>query len=348
MLGDVHIDARNSSITFAEYFELLYDHMFQYMLSNNIKTIVQFGDLFDRRKYINFNILKRAKANFFDKIREYGMHMYVFVGNHDISYKNTLAVNSPTLLLADYADCITVVTNPTELQVGSTNYLMLPWICAENYEQTMSAIEETNAPYCFGHLELTGYEMYKGSVCDHGFDPKIFAKFKKVYSGHFHHISEKGNIHYIGSPYQQFWSDYGDERGYFVMDSGKVSFVKNPYDMFFKLKYDDSVPNALDMLNEDFSKYANRYVKVIIQTKNDLFLFENFIKALEEAGANVTSVEDHKHRDIESESEIVENAESMLDIFRKVSDTYTDKIDSEGLYSLLMDLYQEATSLQDA
>lgn len=346
LLGDLHIDARNSSMLFAEYFELLYEHMFRYMLDHGINTIVQFGDLFDRRKYINFNILKRARENFFDKLREYGFVMYVFLGNHDVSYKNTLEVNSPTLLLAEYGDNVRVITVPTEFQVGGTKYLMLPWICAENYDLSMQAIEETDAAYCFGHLELAGFEMYKGAVCDHGLSPELFRKFKKVYSGHFHHISDNGNIKYIGSPYQIMWSDYGDERGFFIMDDGKDTFVRNPYDMFFKLKYDDSKMSMEDIIANDYSKYSRRYVKIIVQEKNDLFLYDHMIKELENVGAIVTAVDDHKYKNIESDSEIIESAESMNDILRKVSMQYAEVTDSNKLYNLLMDLYTEATNLQ--
>ncbi len=113
-LGDTHIGARNDSPLFHDRFELFYQYMFEYMKEEGITTIVQFGDLFDRRKYVNFASLKRAREYFFDKLREYKFEMIVFLGNHDVAYKNTLEVNSPSLLLRDYSE-ITVVDTPTEL-----------------------------------------------------------------------------------------------------------------------------------------------------------------------------------------------------------------------------------------
>ena len=42
-------------------------------------------------------------------------------------------------------------------------------------------------------------------------DPSIYKDFKQVFSGHYHHKSSRGNITYLGNPYQMFWNDYKDE-----------------------------------------------------------------------------------------------------------------------------------------
>lgn len=346
-LGDAHFGARNDSSLFHDRFELFYNHLFAYMLDNGIKLIVQFGDLFDRRKYVNFNTLKRSREYFFDKLKEYGFELVVFLGNHDVAYKNTLEVNSPSLLLKDY-DNIHIIVEPTELVIGNRKLLMLPWICADNYNRTMECIEQTTAQYLLGHLELNGFEMYKGATCDHGFSPDLFAKFAEVWTGHFHHVSKKGNITYIGSPCQIMWSDFGDERGFFVFDpkTCKADFVKNPFDMFFKLSYDDRIITMSDVLEWDFSKYAKTFVKVVIVEKNDLYLFDKFIEALEQAGAIVTTVEDHKYKNIETDEEIFEGVDSVEDILKKFSQQYSEAVDADRLYKYLMDLYYEAVSLE--
>ena len=55
LLGDVHVGARNDNLAIHDYFEKFYNEVFfPYLLEHKIDTIVQFGDLFDRRKYINF------------------------------------------------------------------------------------------------------------------------------------------------------------------------------------------------------------------------------------------------------------------------------------------------------
>jgi len=348
-LGDTHIGARGDSQLFHDRFELFYEYMFEYMKQNGIKTVVQFGDLFDRRKYVNFASLKRARDYFFDKIEANGLNMITFLGNHDIAYRNTLEVNSPSLLLKDYKD-ITVVSEPTELKVGNVNLLMIPWMCPDNYEHAIKVIEQTKSTYCLGHFELNGFEMYRGAPCDHGLASDIFSKFHHVWSGHFHHVSTKGNITYIGSPYQLTWQDYGDERGFFVFDpsSQNVEFIKNPFDMFFKMNYNDKDGKfkIADLLKKDFSVYEKTYVKVVVVEKTDLYLFDKYIEALEQAGAIVTTVEDHKYRDLETDEEIFEGAEKISDTMKRVAKVYKDTVDEKELFNLLMDLYNEAINVQ--
>ena len=80
--------------------------------------------------------------------------MDMLVGNHDIYYKNTLRVNAPGELLEGYGN-ISVYTEPTTIDIDGLPVLLLPWICDENYERTLGVIDESDAPVCMGHLEIT-------------------------------------------------------------------------------------------------------------------------------------------------------------------------------------------------
>ena len=84
ILGDTHFGSRNDHQAFHDYFEKFYsDIFFPYLKENDIKKVIQLGDLFDRRKYINFYTLKRSREYLFDRLVEAGIQMDVFVGNHD-------------------------------------------------------------------------------------------------------------------------------------------------------------------------------------------------------------------------------------------------------------------------
>ena len=346
LLGDTHIGARSDSGMMHDRFELFFNFMFEYMKSNGLKTIVQFGDLFDRRKFVNFISLNRGRKYLFDKLRENNFHMVVLIGNHDIPYKNTLEANSPSLLLQEYADCISIIQEPTELGLGSTSALVLPWICDDNEIEAIQAITDTKSPLCFGHLELAGFEMYKGAVCEHGLSKDLFWKFDHVYSGHFHHISSKDNITYLGSPYQITWADHGDERGFFVLNTNDLStdFVENPFSNFYKISYDDKADpfSVEDIEARDFSCYNKTFVKVIVSNKTNLYVFDKFIEALENAGAIVHTVDDHKYKNIVTDEEIAEGGDDVNDIFEKVSLLYAEVTDADKLKTYFVELYNEA------
>lgn len=319
--------------------------MFEYMLENNLTTIIQFGDLFDQRKNVGFVTLKRTKDYFFNRIRDLGFHMVVFIGNHDIPYKNTLEANSPSLLLQEYSDCITIIEEPLELIFGNTSALVLPWICEDNEIQSLQAIDETKSPLCFGHLELAGFEMYRGAICENGLSKNLFWKFQQVYSGHFHHISSNDNIQYIGSPCTLTWADFGDERGFFVLNTNDLStaFVENPFPNFHKIVYNDHEDAFTfdDLESADYSKYNQTFVKVIVSNKSNLYLFEKFIEKLESFGAVVHTVDDHKYRNIV----VDDNLDDSNDVESVIGESVKQFGDVQGaaqLKSYLISLYNEA------
>ena len=72
----------------------------QYLNGKRLSTILHLGDVFDRRKYSNYNSLHLAKEMFFEPAKDYDVHM--LVGNHDAYYKNTNDINSVSLTLGEY------------------------------------------------------------------------------------------------------------------------------------------------------------------------------------------------------------------------------------------------------
>jgi len=71
ILGDTHFGMRGDSLDFHNHIEKFYTNVFfPYLKENNINTVFQMGDLFDRRKFINFNSLYMCRKYFFDKLQE--------------------------------------------------------------------------------------------------------------------------------------------------------------------------------------------------------------------------------------------------------------------------------------
>src|SRR5690606_28293800 len=153
--------------------------------SQGVDHILHGGDIFDRRKFIDYFSLKRSKEIFFNPLKESGLKMDLLVGNHDIPFRNTLSVNSPDLLLRDYSECINVIDEPTVLDYG-VKILMVPWICAENHAESMNMIKNSDASIVLGHFEIQGFSMYKGVESHEGFDRSIFTRYSRVFSGHYH------------------------------------------------------------------------------------------------------------------------------------------------------------------
>jgi hypothetical protein len=272
----------------------------------------------------------------------------VFIGNHDTSFKNTNDVNSPDLLLKDYKN-INVYTKAENVNYDGLDIALLPWICTDNYDDSIEFINETKSQVLFGHLEIQGFEMYRGAVNDHGFKVSVFDKFDLVYSGHFHHKSTRGNITYLGTPYEMTWSDWNDPKGFHVFDTEtrSLTFIENPYKMFHKLHYDDSIVDLETILDIDTSKLAGSYVKVITHNKDNPYWFDMFISKIEKSGViDLQVVEDNLNLQLEDDGDIVDEAEDTLTILRKYCDQVSSKIDKAQLDKFLTDLYAEALSVE--
>ena len=187
IITDQHFGARNDSTHFLDYFEKFYSETFFTALdAESIDTVLVLGDTFDRRKYINFFSYKRTREMFFDKLAERNIKVHMLAGNHDTYFKNTNEVNSVSLLLQEYTN-ITVIDNPTTIEVDGTSICMMPWICAENFIDSMAELKNTKADIVMGHFDIAGFQMHRGMSSTDGLDRSIFNRFDMVFSGHFHH-----------------------------------------------------------------------------------------------------------------------------------------------------------------
>ena len=351
LVTDTHFGARNDNTAFADYFGKFYtDIFFPYLKENNIDTIIHLGDIVDRRKYINYQTQAHMQKAFIDPIIENNYTMHVIIGNHDTYYKNTNEINSMQQLYGTtgYEKIKWYDNNPAVINFDGCDIMLLPWLCSNNIEPFMKEVDKTTAQVLFGHLELKGFEMYRGAINDHGFDSSLFNKFDIVCSGHFHHKSTVGNINYLGSPYEITWSDFDDPRGFHIFDtdSRAIEFVKNPYTMFNKIFYDDENQTMEYVVNQNYERLANSYVKVIIKNKTNPYWFDMFMEKLEKVNPiHIQVVEDHLNLDLESDDDIVSEAEDTMTILHKYIDNLEVNVNKTQLETTIKDLYSEALSV---
>ena len=347
ILGDTHIGVRGGAAAWHDMYERFYrDVFYPYLNQHNIKTVFQLGDLFDKKKSIDFYSYDRSIKYLFDPAKQAGIEIVCNVGNHDIAYKSTCELSAPDLLLRQY-DNITIIDKPVEYNIADTKILILPWICKDNEDEVHCLIESTKAQICFGHLELSGFCMYKGIPSEHGMKADIFNKFDMVLTGHYHHKSSRDPIHYVGTPYELTWSDYDDPRGFHILDleTRELEFIKNPHCMFNKIIYDDNDKTFEEILDIDVSRYADSYVKVVAVNKTNLPAFEAFIKMIERAGTIDVKATENPVELILSADEDIDVADTLTLLVNTINDIETE-VDRSKLQTLLVDVYNEATGLE--
>jgi len=339
IITDTHYGARKGSKLFHDYFELFYKNVFFPTLEQyGIDSVIHMGDAFDSRKSIDYQSLEWAKRVVFEPLKNYQVHM--IVGNHDSYYKNTNNTNSPQLLLKDYPN-IRTYSFPTEIKVGNLDVLLLPWICSENEEQSLKMIKKTKAKVAMGHLEFQGFQVNRQIVMEHGLEANLFANFKKVFSGHYHTRSDNGTVFYTGNPYEIYWTDVNDTRGFTIFDTETLehTYINNPYKMFYNIYYEDTNYQTFDT-----REYENKIVKVVVRKKTDTKKFEKFLDKL--YASNIAELKVIENFDIQEPVEFEAfESEDTISILNRYIQEAEISLDKSIIQKMMQEIYQEACEL---
>ena len=340
IITDTHYGARKGSKYLHDYFELFYKNVFFPALEEHgIDTVIHMGDVFDSRKSIDYQSFEWAKRVVFEPLKKYNVH--AIVGNHDCYYKNTNDTNSPQLLLQSYPN-VKTYQEITEVQIGNLQVLFIPWINAENFESSVNTIKVSNSKCAMGHLELNGFRAHRGHTMEEGMDSTLFEKFDRTFSGHYHTRSDNGKIFYLGNPYEMFWNDVNDSRGFAIFDTETLEHyhIDNPYRLFYNIYYEDTPYQTFD-----FSEYESKIVKVIVRKKTKPKLFEKFLDKLYSVG--VQDLKIVENFDIqESEDFEVTEEESTMSILNRYIDESEFELDKNIIKGIFQNLYQQACEVE--
>ena len=348
LLTDTHFGARNDNLNFNDYFYQFYEGVFfPYLQQNNIKHCIHLGDLMDRRKYVSYRILKDFRERFIQPFLHLEIDLHILVGNHDIYFRNTNDVNSLQELLGANYKNIHIYPEAQEVDFGGFPILMMPWINPQNEIYSFGMMDETKADTMVSHLEVVGFEMHGGHFSESGFDKSQFKKFDTIFSGHYHKKSDDGQIYYLGTPYQMTWSDYNCPKGFHVFDTEtrELTRIVNPQKIFEKIYYDDTQENYD---THDVNQYRNKYIKLVVVNKNDLYKFDKFTDRLFKADCHeVKIIEDFTDLDANTVSDdIVENSQDTMTLLGKYIDDLDINLDKTKLKGDISKLYHEAQDLE--
>jgi len=346
LITDTHFGARNDNQNFNEFFYKFYENIFFPTLKERgITTCVHLGDVMDRRKFVSYKIATDFRKRFINVFQQMGIDLHIIIGNHDTYYKNTNEVNAMEELVGQ--DRFKIYTGPEVVDFDGVPIQFIPWINSGNYTESMSALSKSQSQIVMGHLEVNGFEMYKGFKAAGSYDKDLFKRFDIVMSGHFHHKSDDGQIYYLGTPYELYWNDFDDPKGFHIFDTEtrELERIVNSHIIFEKIYYDDSIK---DYSKEDVSKYKDKYVKLIVVNKKDLYQFDLYTDRLLKADAfEVKIIEDFSELDADNVSDdIVENTEDTMTLLEKYIDELDVTLDKVRLKNKMRQLYTEAQDLE--
>jgi len=172
-------------------------------------------------------------------------------------------------------------------------------------------------------------------------DSKLFNKFQRVYSGHYHTRSDDSKIYYLGNPYEMFWNDLNDTRGFHIFDTETCVHtpINNPYRMFYNVYYEDTSYQTFDTRD-----YENKIVKVVVRKKSDSKQFEKFIDKLYSSGVNELKVVENFQIQESEDFEAFESEDTLSILNRYIEESEVN-LEKSVIQKMIQDIYQEACEL---
>lgn len=352
-LGDLHIGARNSSKLFMDYFHKYYtEELFPYILANKVDLVIQLGDTLDKRKSIDFLVSRFLENVFYKFFEDNQIPIYSVLGNHDIYYRQTTEVSGLSVY-EDLFKMVHIISEPSILEFSNIYIRLIPWLCDSNRAEIEKALKEDSKiknkyKILAGHLELAGFPIHKGINSESGsIEVSSLSQYDKVYSGHYHSPSDKGNISYIGIPYQLTWSDHGDEKKVVCLDTETMEYeiVPTQLKMFHKFFYTNELSKLID-----YSSIRKSYIKIILNDKDiSNARFDIFLSELEEKAEPIQiQIIDNREVETNSESFDIEVDDPITILIKTLESTIEDKEILDLAKSLSFEIYNTTLATTEA
>ena len=202
-------------------------------------------------------------------------------------------------------------------------------------------IEKSKSPMVMGHLECKGFRIHPNFIMDQGINVDLFDKFKKVYSGHYHTRSDNGKVFYLGNPYEMYWNDLEDTRGFHFFDTETLEHtpVNNPYRMFYTIYYNDHNYQTFDT-----RELGGKIVKVIVRKKSSSKKFEKFIDKLYNSNVHELKIVENFQLQENEDFEAFES-EDTLSILNRYIEESEINLEKSRIQETIQNVYQEACEL---
>jgi DNA repair exonuclease SbcCD nuclease subunit len=338
VLGDLHLGIRNNSLEWSEVQDsflttFFLDKIDELGFDPERDILVQVGDWNHVRESTNVRIYKLSLEIAKKLTSKFKRGVFVILGNHDVYYKDRTDTHSLEGFDKIY-DNFHIFTSTEPLKINNHNFLMVPWI--EDLTKLKSSINNNReANYVFCHADIKGFDLNKVTKIEHGLERGDLIDFKRIYSGHIHIRQEKGNVLYVGTPYQMDRGDRGNQKGFYVLDvSGDTiseEFIPNTFSpQYHQFEILDLLQFTPDKLIKIFN---NNFIDISIESEfSKRFPVSQFIELIKDFGHRKIEFFSYsksqiiKKSDIEISSNYEYNLFSILDEQVKTLNLPPDKV----------------------
>lgn len=352
MLGDLHFGVRNNSVVWKDdmfdFINRFLDDLPKHGFNCETDILMLTGDIFHSREFLNVMIGNNVIELFSKITTKFKRGVFVILGNHDVYYKRNNAVHTLKFIEKAFPN-FNVFSEPDVIIINDKHrFLMLPWN-DEITELDKAISENCDCDYLFCHMDIESFKYNKAIRIEKGVSVESLKSFKRVYAGHLHHKQDRGNVLYLGTPYQMDYGDMDTRRGYYVItvtdDMLHEEYFENEWSpKFVACMFEDlmkmTFEQAAVILNRNYS-----YVHIPTSAART-FAFNSFIEITQSHGITPKRIEFKQYDDsyVIDETQFAATADfnlatTALSILEEKKYSHAE---TEGILKYFNDLYMLA------
>lgn len=297
-----------------------------------IKFVYFLGDIFELKDKVPNHILLEFQKKL-EEIERTNVIHFALLGNHDYNI-----IKYPISKLFDMG----VITTPHILsrEVDGVKIAFLPYERDfEIFIKKWKELNEQEPDIFFFHGEIPGVTYETGRKVVGSF-PQNFLRQKTLYiSGHIHKSQKVNQILFVGSPYQTKFSDEGQTRSIWILNSKTKEYAP------IKLRYPEFRTIDIQTYKEQASSenVSGNYIRVVGEvdaSQWDVQARKEVKNELEKLGAKGISfqVQIIKHRQAQIPADKIEDDQAIIKLF--VENNFgKSQLNKEELLKVGMDLF---------
>jgi hypothetical protein len=275
----------------------------------DIRYIYSLGDPFELKDKVPNHILLEFKR-MLEEIERGDVFHTLLLGNHDY---NLIKYPVPRLF-----EVHLVTTTDILVREGKKIGLIPFQRNFKTFLEELKKMNESEVDYLFFHQEIPGVEYESGRKVPGILPTTLFREGTKYFSGHIHKSQKIGKVLYVGSPYQIRFSDEGQTRYVWLLNSKTGDFAP------LKLHYPEFLSFEIsEWGRSDISNVPGNYVRIKGEVSQSLWdnrtRKEIYDRLIREGAKGVSfQIQVVKQRQTQIPENKIDDDESVIEL-------YTDK-----------------------
>lgn len=314
------IQAKVSNI---ETVDSVIGEIINYTNCEDIDNIFILGDIFENKNNIDISVFNKVYESLYE-LKQNCEKMYLLVGNHDYATKG----NEHSL--KTFFPFCEVISESTYVIGDNYSYYFIPFMkdkkqVLEGFKKCKNkAKEDNNFKIMFFHYDYNGLQV-NNHIMENSIDKKdmFLNHYDLVFGGHIHKGQKiADNSCYVGSLFQQNFSECGEEKGFYIQENKEITFIRTHYPEFIRIK-----------TKEDLKKYKKKdFIGSNVEYHLDSDKAYEQIKGL---ASTVRRIPKSVKKEIES------NTDNFLNIDNLIIEEIKNKTNNEEMIDLMIKMYHD-------